>query len=167
MYVLDVTGKLVVDYRAREWCKLPYPGHSRGCPNYQKSTACPPHAPRIDEWLDFSRPQWLIVTRFDLNGFARRMKRIHPKWSDRQCRCLLYWQPRVQAQLVYACRRLQSVHPGSVFTLVPEAMGVHVIRTAQAFHVPIVTRPRRTVFKVGLVGYPKSGVTKNQEEGGP
>lgn len=59
------------------------------------------------------------------------------------------------------------MHPGSVFTLVPEAMGVHVIRTAQAFHVPIVTRPRRTVFKVGLVGYPKSGVTKNQEEGGP
>jgi hypothetical protein len=89
------------------------------------------------------------------------MKQIHPKWSDRQCRCLLYWQPRVRAQLSSMCMRFQSAHPGSVFTLVPEAMGVHVIRTAQTLHVPIVTRLRRTVFKVGLVGYSRPGVTEN------
>lgn len=44
MYVLDVTGKLVVDYRAREWCKLPYPGPLKRMPKlsekYSVSAAC-------------------------------------------------------------------------------------------------------------------------------
>ena len=165
--ILDVRGKLVVDYRAREWCTLPYPNHPHGCPNYQKHQSCPPQAPRIDKWLDLSRPHWLIVAGFDLAAFARRMKRLHPKWSDRQCRCLLYWQPSVRARLLSTCREFQSAHPGSVFTLIPEAMGVHVIKTVRALHVPIEIRPRRTVFKVGLLGYPNQVLDdKRRVDGG-
>ena len=26
--------ELVIDMRAREWCKMTYPGHPNGCPNY-------------------------------------------------------------------------------------------------------------------------------------
>ncbi|KKK81159.1 hypothetical protein LCGC14_2816310, partial [marine sediment metagenome] len=34
MKILEVTNDLIIDHRAREWCKLPYPNHPRGCPNY-------------------------------------------------------------------------------------------------------------------------------------
>ncbi|MEM5766284.1 MAG: hypothetical protein QW423_01460 [Candidatus Aenigmatarchaeota archaeon] len=28
--------EVVVDYRSRSWCKLPYPNHHCGCPDYDK-----------------------------------------------------------------------------------------------------------------------------------
>ena len=39
--------EVVVDYRARDWCRLPYPDHPRGCPNFGRRADCPPMAPLI------------------------------------------------------------------------------------------------------------------------
>lgn len=51
--------------------------------------------------------------------------------------------------------------------MIPEAMGVHVIKTVRALHVPIEIRPRRTVFKVGLLGYPNQVLDdKRRVDGG-
>jgi len=159
--VFDVTGKLVIDYRARDWCKLPYPGHPHGCPNYEKRSVCPPQAPRIEHWLDLSQPHWLVMVRFDLATFALGMKQKHPGWSEKQCRCLLYWQSGLRAKLLTTCKRFQQAHPGSVLTLLPEAMGVHVMNTARKLNVPIRPRLRDVVYKVALVGYSPSSASRS------
>jgi len=152
---IEVTGKLVVNHRARAWCTLPYPDHPRGCPNYGRTDNCPPRAPHIEDWLDFSRPHWFIMARFDLARFAARMKSIHPTWSDRQCRCCLYWQNSVRSRLSSSCKDLQKSNNGAAFTLRPEAMGIDVISTALALGIAIELKPRATVHAIALLGYPR------------
>jgi len=155
---IEVTGQLVVDHRARVWCNLPYPDHPLGCPNYGKTPECPPRAPCIEDWLDFSRSHWFIIARFDLDGFAARMKSRHPRWSARQCRCCLYWQKSVHNKLSSLCNDFKRAHQGTIFSLRPEAMGINVFSTANALRIPIEVRPRKTVTKIALVGYPKESI---------
>lgn len=150
---IEVTGKLVVNHRARAWCTLPYPDHPHGCPNFDRRSDCPPRAPRVEHWLDFARPHWFIIARFDLDRFAARMKSIHPNWSDRQCRCCLYWQNSVRKRLSSSCEVFQRSNNGVTFTLRPEAMGIDVISTALKLGIPIEPRPRGIVHKIALVGY--------------
>lgn len=151
---IEVTGRIVVDHRARGWCTLPYPDHPYGCPNYAKTADCPPKAPCIEDWLDFSKAHWFIIARFDLGTFAARMKSTHPAWSDRQCRCCLYWQNGVRSKLSSECRGFQKNHNGTAFTLRPEAMGVDVMATALMLGIRIEPRPRDTIHKIALLGYP-------------
>lgn len=153
--IIDVMGKLVITPKTREWCKLPYPRHPNGCPNYGNNPECPPQAPLIQDWMEPTLPHWFIVTEFDLDGFAERMKKKHPNWSDKQCRCVLYWQNTVRKDLRNACKGFIKEHPGAIYTLLPEAMGVNVIITAKHVGVPIKNKPNGTVFKIALVGFPK------------
>jgi len=37
--------RLVITSKAGDWCRLPYPGHKRGCPNYDSPTH--PQRPRL------------------------------------------------------------------------------------------------------------------------
>lgn len=154
--IIEVTGELAIDHRAREWCKLPYPDHPHGCTNIDKKPGCPPQAPLIEDWLDLNRPHWFIVVAFDLGKFADRMRSMHPKWSDRQCKCCLYWQGTVNKMLKNAYSEFQKVYPDVISTLKPEAMGVNVFKTVRKFGIPIKPRPNHTVYKIALVGYPKS-----------
>lgn len=166
---LTVTGHLVLDERARgEWCKLPYgkrkcddkPTHPKGCPNYGKKAECPPFAPLVGDFIDLSKNHWFIISRFDLASHVEKMK-LKPRkdgkaWTEKQARCVLYWQKSVVNKLEAACvvfAKLEDL----VYTLVPEAMGVHVIKTARQFNIPIKTRPTDTIYKIALVGYPKHG----------
>ncbi len=150
-----MTGKLVLDSRSREWCRLPYPDHPSGCPNYGKRSDCPPTACQIEEWIDLSRPHWFIIAFFDLGSHIQRMRSRHPSWSDRQCRCVLYWQSGVRKGLTLICRQFQKGKEGTVMTLTPEAMGVNVIETAERLGIPIERRPKRLVHKIALIGFPK------------
>lgn len=150
----EITNDLVIDYRAREWCKLPYPNHPKGCPNYGKRLFCPPEAPLIEAFFDLSKQLWLVVVTFDLALHIHRMKTLHPDWSDRQARCVLYWQGSANKELKELCRHWVWSKPGTDYSLYPEAMGVNVIRTAKAIGLPIKARPMDTVFKIALMGYP-------------
>ena len=49
--LLDVTGTLVIDGQTRESCRLPYPGHPHGCPNYGRGDECPPKVSVVSEVL--------------------------------------------------------------------------------------------------------------------
>ena len=149
--LFDVTGQLVIDLRAREWCKLPYPNHPQGCPNYGKKTECPPAAPLVDYYFDLSEPHFFIIQGFNLGAHAFSMKQKHIQWSQRQCKNLLYWQNHVNALLR---KRTESLieYEYEIYTLVPEAMGVHVIKTAQNLGIPIQVRPEGIVFKIALLG---------------
>lgn len=157
MPVFDVTGKLVVNQRAREWCKLAYPGHPKGCPNYGKLKECPPAVKPVGEVFDLSRMHWFVTVEFDLEAQTKRMAELHKNWTQKQCRNLLYWQKGVNADLEVEVREFINFAQ-LAFTLKPEAMGVNVIQTARNLGVPIETKPVKKVFKIALVGYPRRNV---------
>ncbi|MBA7693079.1 hypothetical protein ES703_101654 [subsurface metagenome] len=143
---------IVIDYRAREWCRLPYPDHPRGCPNYGRKSGCPPQAPLVENYFDVSKDHYFVVVQFDLDSHVSKMKENHPLWSDRQARCVLYWQSTVNKQLREECQFYTRQRNGFVYNLCPEAMGVNVIETCKAIGLPIKARPVDTVFKVAMLG---------------
>lgn len=145
--------ELVIDYRAREWCKLPYPNHPKGCPNYGRKDTCPPTVALIYDVFDLDNYLWLVVHEFDLASHVRRMLTLHPNWSGRQARCVLYWQPRVN-KILREDTQTYSTLANASYTLCPEAMGVDVIKTANKCGIPVQARPTDTVYKIALIGYP-------------
>jgi hypothetical protein len=120
--------RLVINGKAGEWCKLPYEGHKEGCPNYGdlKHSHCPPHAPPVGQCFDLGQPLYLVHSEFNLPEWEMVMKYRHPSWSERQCRCVLYWQNQSRKQLKertrFAMVRLGLNQAASC----PEGMGVNV-----------------------------------------
>ena len=149
--LINVTGSLCVQERTREWCKLPYPDHPHGCPNYNIANDCPPKVCHINERFDLNREHYFIIETFDLCAHAKRMAAIHPEWSKKQCKCCLYWQSGVRKRLRRQCEEFIKQHPGYTFTLKPEAMGVNVFRTAHRHGLMIRKNPS-IVHKVALIG---------------
>lgn len=158
--IIDVTGKLVINHKARDWCKLPYPDHPNGCINYGNSPDCPPEAPLIEDWLDLDKTHWFIVTKFDRGEFARelnkrRLKEKKSKLTEKQARCCLYWQGTVRKELKRVIKICLTGTPDRIFTLCPEGMGINVMATARKVKIPIETKPKDIIYKIALVGFPK------------
>ena len=149
--LINITGTICIEERAREWCKLPYPGHPKGCPNYGVAVDCPPKVCRVRDFIDLSMEHYFIVEAFDLSAHAKTMAAAHPDWSDKQCKCCLYWQNGVRKRLRRQCYDFIKDHLDYVFTLIPEAMGVNVFRTAHRHGLMIRKNPS-LVYKVALVG---------------
>jgi len=144
---------LVTNEKTGEWCKIPYPGHAKGCPNYGKADRCPPKAPAVSKYFDLSKPLFLVHSDFDLEDHQSKMKANHPEWSDRQCRCVLYWQRTSRKQLKERIAIALRMHGLNAATMIPEAMGVNVYATARASG--LILEPIRTLKKcrhVALVG---------------
>jgi hypothetical protein len=150
--IIEVTGTLVIQERAREWCKMAYPDHPNGCPNYGHSEQCPPKVRMVDQVYDLSKKHYFCVVVFDMAAHVQAMAEKHPDWSMRQKRCCLYWQNTVRRSLRTICHDKVMVLPGAYsFTLIPEAMGVNVFRTAYRHGLIIRKSAFPLVHKVGLV----------------
>lgn len=146
--------KLVLSSQVGEWCQMPYPGHKKGCPNYGKADRCPPKALHVSEYFNLEKPLYFVHSEFDLKAHAERMKERHPNWSDRQCRCVLYWQPKSRKQMKervgYACSALKTNRVAAC----PEAMGVNVFATARLSGLHLdKTKSINTCRHISLIGY--------------
>jgi len=148
---INVTGTLCIQHSVRNWCKFPYPGHPKGCPNFNKGVECPPKVCFVNEFINLEIEHYFIIETFDLVAFANSMKSLHPQWSDKQCKCCLYWQNGVRKRLRSKCDTFIQDRPRYVYTLIPEAMGVNVFRTAHRHKLMIRKNPM-VVHKVALVG---------------
>ena len=155
--IKEVTDRLIINYNARTWCKLPYPNHPKGCPNYGKNKTCPPKIGKINKLFDLSKQHWFVIAEFDLKFQAKRMKEKHPDWTERQCVCCLYWQGGVRKRLHTESKEFCFSKIGTVYNMCPEAMGIDVIKTMQQFKIPIQRNPKNMIYKVALVGYKKKG----------
>jgi hypothetical protein len=62
-------------------CRIPYYGHSKGCPNYNKKEGCPPKK-LMPDVLDFNKELYLIFTKFPIGEFAEKMRLMHPEWKE-------------------------------------------------------------------------------------
>lgn len=152
--------KLIVTSRAGDWCRIPYPGHPKGCPNYGKAAKCPPKAPRLEEYFDTSKPLLFVHSEFDLAAHAGRMKQLHPNWSERQCRCVLYWQSRSRKQLESRARLTMVEYGLSRITLCPEGMGLNVYATARLAGLHLEKIHNLSICRhVALVGHRPSHLT--------
>lgn len=153
--ILDVTGKLYITEKTREWCKLPYPDHPKGCPNYNNKDGCPPSAPYISEVADLSKPVLFAIVTFDLQSHIQKMLEVNPNWSERQARCCLYWQNGIRKELIDYSKYVCFLNPGTVYDICPEAKGVNVIKTVLKARGQIEINPTKFVRKISLIYYPK------------
>jgi len=149
LFFIEDPGKL---------CRLPYPGHPKGCPNWDKSPNCPPRAPKLGDKYDLSKESFFVVNPFNIGEHKKKMKSAYPEWSDKQCACCLYWQNGVRKKLKEEsqnlCRGLNLLHPELKydFNLIPEAMGVDIFKTAEYHNIAIERNPQNILYKVAFVG---------------
>ena len=159
-YIIPIK-ELILNDHVGEWCQLPYPGHKKGCPNYNKSDRCPPKAPHVSDYFDLKKPLYFVHSEFDLNSHSAKMKEKYPEWSDRQCRCLLYWQGTSRKQMkeraAWAVQLLNTDLPEVIkMTNCPEGMGVNVFATAFKNGLAMdKTKSIKTARHITLMGYKK------------
>jgi hypothetical protein len=101
---------------------------------------------------DRGQPIYAIVTEFDLATQVARMRAAHPGWSDAQCRCCLYWQPRARKALKAEIQEFARRYPEYNVTVTPEAMGVNVTATLRTAGIILEWPPQRIVLRLSLVG---------------
>jgi hypothetical protein len=133
-------------------CKLPYPGHPKGCPCYGSKAECPPKCVQFVDKIDTSKPVYAIINEFDLANHMRRMKLRHPQWSDRQLRCCLYWQTGARKKLAAKVTAFLVEHEDYAADFCPEAEGVNVTQTLRLSGINLEWPPRKIARQVAFVG---------------
>jgi hypothetical protein len=145
--------KVILDEKASNgtWCRLPYPNHPKGCPNYGKRESCPPFALPFNKLVQ--PPYFLVIEEFDIVAHAEEMKRRHPNWTERQCRNLLYWQKGVVKRLKEKSYGFaESLGEEYVVLEVPEANGVDLFETCKRIGINLELYPQETIRKIMIVG---------------
>lgn len=143
----------VIDYSVRGLCARPYPLHPKGCPNLGKCDRCPPTAVLFDRAYDLTQPVFAVINNFNLEEHVTRVAEKNPTWSDRQLRCVLYWQPKARKQLEAKIQHLQrgELSRYSVERC-PEAMGVNVTETLANAGIFLEWPPVQIARQVALFG---------------
>ena len=146
-------NKVIVGDYVKEWCKLPYPGHPHGCPNYNKRANCPPNAPDFFDVVD--PPYYLVYQTFDLAAQINRMLTKHPGWSRRQAACCLYWQRGLMNRILREAKWFARAGEGRIVVENPEGAGVNLFATCRLHGIILKKNPRETVVKMVIVGQEK------------
>ncbi len=145
----------------RKYCFLPYQNHPKGCPNcYGKCWGDNKTQPRVDEVMNLSRPYYFVYSRFDLEKHAANMKSKHPSWSDRQCKCVLYWQGTARKRLREHVREaLTQINPTPDYlTYLPELHGVNVYESCRDAGLVLDSiAGMRICTHIALLGYGPEG----------
>ncbi|MGD9642817.1 MAG: hypothetical protein AB7V08_08765 [Elusimicrobiales bacterium] len=150
------TVRPIINPQVRALCVKPYPLHPHGCPNFGKKPGCPPAAPLLSEVLDLTKPTWVIWSFFDFAGHVKKMKALHPAWSERQLACCLYWQPRARQNLAAAVQEFIRACPHQTVKILmcPEACGVDITSTMACIGVTLEWPPQNITHQVALAGIP-------------
>lgn len=149
-FYVEVTGNLTIDYKVRDYCRLPYPGHPEGCPHFGKRKECPPQAPLLEHFIDLSKPHYFIIVKITYDHTIEGEKPHNPSKE----RSWLTWELHAESVLEKHVQKFQKSHPGTVFTLHPSAVGVDVFKTAQNVGIPLEPTLQDTFHKIALIGYP-------------
>jgi hypothetical protein len=142
----------VVDYSVKGLCVKPYLGHKLGCPNFHKRKDCPPFAPKITETLDIAKPVYAIWNAFDIGSHIAKMRAKHPRWSEHQLSCCLYWQPKARKALRSIIRAFLRDNPHLRAISTPEAQGVNLTATMASIGIILEWPPRNIAYQIVLAG---------------
>jgi hypothetical protein len=72
---------------------------------------------------------YLVYSEFDLGAHIEKMKAAHPEWSDKQCRCVLYWQGASKKLLKGEIKKAVKETGLKIVVDKPEGVGVNVYAT--------------------------------------
>jgi len=132
-------------------CRLAYPGHLHGCPNFGKKEGCPPEAKYLEVLMNLSS-MYVIWNVFPFGEHVQRMRLKHPKWSERQVRCCLYWQGTARKQLRERVNDFLSEHSGMGVVWCPEASGLNVTETMAKIGGVLEWPPETVAYQVVIAG---------------
>ena len=121
-------GKIITNKNTGDWCKFPYPNHPKGCPNYGRE-GCPPKAPFIADVMDLRKPIYIAFSEFNLFAHVEKMRAKFPNWSERQLKCVLYWQGTSRKYMKQRATIAKSMTGANLVLTCPEAHGVNVYAT--------------------------------------
>lgn len=144
--------KPVLDTTVRALCRKSYPGHPKGCPNYDKKETCPPARPLLFDLIDETEPVYVIWTIFPFGAHVSKMKGVHPEWSDRQAKCCLYWQGTARKKLRQTVELFQCTYSDLRIIYIPEATGVNVTETMRSIGKELEWPPVNWTYQVALAG---------------
>jgi hypothetical protein len=115
----------------------------------------------LDALIDLSRPVWAVWTTFPLAEHMARLAAAHPAWTDRQLRCVLYWQPAARKALREVVGEFLrkswdrlTIH----IAVCPEANGCNLTETMKtASRGPIILQwpPMDLAYQIVLAGIRK------------
>jgi predicted metal-binding protein len=138
--------KPVVDTQMRALCVKPYPLHKHGCPNFDKKAGCPPAAPIFNHSGDI----YAIYNIFPYKQHIESMRQRHPNWSDRQVKCVLYWQGTARKQLRYEIRSFLDTVDDFYIIGCPEAQGVNLTKTMSNVGIELEWPPVNIAYQIVL-----------------
>jgi len=148
--------QVIIDERSRDgtWCRLPYPSHPNGYPNYDNKLHCLPSAFRFEDIL--LPPYYIVYYTFNLRDHAnyirKRFLAKNRSCSDRQAYCVLYWQGTVRKILREAAEKLADAIEDDIVLRIPEANGANVFATMARAGLFLKANPKVLVTKVMIVG---------------
>jgi hypothetical protein len=144
----------VISHSVRGLCVRPYEGHPRGCPNFDRCPRCPPRVKVFEQVFDIRSPFFAIYSTFDLAKHVAVMRSKHPDWSERQLRCVLYWQGTARKRLRMEIAAFLVGHTSQNWHVetTPEALGCDVTATMKSVGVELPWPPIDLVYHVALAG---------------
>lgn len=153
----NVSNEVLVSMKPRgfdRWCRLPYPKHADGCPNFGKKDSCPPSMPYF---LDVYEEKVLVAyLRFDFKSYLSWRQGIHPDWGIREIRNPRHFQNHLDAALRNGIKNLGQDYLNereAVFS--PEAMAVNMHLTCQKAGINLEWPPQEVMYRVAFLALPK------------
>lgn len=154
-----------LEFRNR-WCQIPYADHPHGCANYNNKPECPPKTPFFKDFCFMYSEFMLVWIEFDFQEYRHQMQVLHPQWTDRQLRNVLYWQGQVKKYLRTELQKLRTWqnfqppiflfkgwlgcgHYNEVCAM--EATGINVFTTLKKNGIPYEIQPNKMVTLVCLL----------------
>jgi predicted metal-binding protein len=155
--------------KTKLWCCLPYPDHPNGCPNFDKNPLCPPKAPFLKNKLNKFNYFYLIIGRFNLSKYKEEMLIRHPSWSEKQAKCVLYWQSSAKRHIKDYIERIYEKNSNRSFFLLSsgsgfkniripqekiysmEAVGINVFKTLDNNNIEYELKPEKIILLVNLI----------------
>lgn len=132
------------------WCKLPYPKHPEGCPNFGVKKTCPP---KIEYFLDVYKPVIKIVDMtFDFEQYLNWRRGNHPDWTEKALRNPRHFQNHLDANLERFADNLNV--PGFVPEYDPEAMGINVHLTCKKAGIELEWPPTKIMHRIAVLAQP-------------
>jgi len=119
----------IIDIKIKGLCLKSYPLHPKGCCNFNHKLGCPPNSPLFSEVIDISKPVHAIYNIFPFKEHIDKMRLKFPTWSERQLRCVLYWQSRARVALREQIKSFLRDFGRLKIITCPEAQGVNLTET--------------------------------------
>lgn len=147
---------IIFSEKIREFCLKPYPGHKKGCPNYNKNPLCPPLAPYRKDILKKHSKFILVWATFDFATYKEEMKEIHLDWSAKQISCVLYWQGSLKKLIKNYISELQydelfGCGSGFLNSQSIESAGINVFSTLKLNNIYYEIKPVHNIVLVALL----------------